>query len=70
MALEFHCADVGVACSSKTTAQTKEELLAKVSEHASSAHGVELNETLVDYALTRVRGSGGDAESDPAGRRA
>jgi predicted small metal-binding protein len=69
MALEFHCADVGVACSSKTTAATKEELLAKVSEHASSAHGVELNETLVDYALTRVRGTGDHAESGGAGHR-
>lgn len=63
MALEFHCADVGVACSTVTTAGTKEELLSKVSEHARSAHGVELNETLVDFALTRVRspdaGSGG-----------
>ena len=64
MALEFHCADVGVACSTVTKAGTKEELLAKVSEHARSAHGVELNETLVDFALTRVRspgaGSGGN----------
>lgn len=58
MALEFHCADVGVACSKVTAADTKEELLAKVGEHAKTAHGVDLNATLVDYALTRVRGSG------------
>lgn len=68
MALEFHCADVGVACSSKTTAQTKEELLAKVSDHAKSAHGVDLNDTLIDYALTRVRGAGEPA-ADPSERR-
>lgn len=58
MPLEFHCSDVGVACSKVTAADTKEELLARVSEHARSAHGVELNDTLVDYALTRVRGGG------------
>ena len=57
MALEFHCADVGVACSKVTRADSEEQLLAKVSEHAESAHGVPLNDTLVDYALTRVRGS-------------
>lgn len=55
MTLEFHCADVGVACKAVTRAESKDELLAKVSEHAQSAHGVELNETLVDYALTKVR---------------
>jgi len=64
MALEFRCADAGVACSKATTAGSKEELLAKVSEHARSAHGVELNETLVDYALTRVRGAGGGSQAD------
>lgn len=58
MALEFHCADVGVACSKVTSADTKQDLLTKVREHARSAHGVELNDTLVDYALTRVHGAG------------
>jgi predicted small metal-binding protein len=58
MALEFRCADVGVACSAVTTASTKEELLAKVGAHASAAHGVDLNETLIDYALTTVRSTG------------
>ena len=67
MALEFHCADVGVACSATTTAQTKEELLAKVGEHAKTAHGVDLNDTLIDYALTRVRGAG-ESDSAAAGR--
>ncbi len=66
MALEFRCADVGVACSAATTAATKEELLAKVGEHARTKHGVELTQTLVDYALTRVRGTG-DPKT-PAGR--
>jgi predicted small metal-binding protein len=63
MALEFHCADVGVVCSTVTTAATRQELLAKVDEHARSAHGVALNETLVDFALTRVRGAGPSTEA-------
>ncbi len=55
MTLEFRCADVGVACKAVTKAETKDELLAKVSDHAQKVHGVALNETLVDYALTKVR---------------
>ncbi len=56
MALEFACARVGVLdCGASVSAATKEELLAIVAEHASSAHGVVLNETLIDYALTEVR---------------
>ncbi|MGH3666361.1 MAG: DUF1059 domain-containing protein [Egibacteraceae bacterium] len=55
MTLEFRCQDVGVACRRVTKADTREELLAKVAAHAEKAHGVELNETLVDYALTQVR---------------
>ncbi len=66
MALEFRCADAGVACSTATTAESKDELLAKVAEHARSKHGVELNETLIDYALTRVRGTGDQGASDDA----
>lgn len=41
-------------CKSATTAETAEELLEKVAAHASQAHGVELNETLINYALTTV----------------
>lgn len=55
MALQFRCADVGVACKAVTDAETKEELLAKVADHAQRVHGVALTETLVDYALTTVR---------------
>ncbi len=57
MALEFRCADVGVDCRAKTTADDKDELVRKVADHAKSKHGVELNDTLVDYALTKVRTS-------------
>lgn len=56
MTLEFACHRVGVTdCKTIATAETKDELLAKVAEHARTAHGVELNETLIDYALTTVR---------------
>ncbi len=55
MGLQFRCEDVGVACTAVTEAPTKEELLAKVLAHAKAKHGVELNDTLVDYALTKVR---------------
>lgn len=55
MALEFACERVGVTdCSHRASAANKEELLAKVAEHARTVHGVELNETLIDYALSTV----------------
>lgn len=55
MGLQFRCADVGVACKVVTDAETKDELLAKVADHAQQVHGVALTETLIDYALTTVR---------------
>jgi predicted small metal-binding protein len=55
MSLEFRCRDVGVVCNGKITAETPEELLGKIAEHADDTHGVpELSETLVDYAKTVV----------------
>ncbi len=57
MSLEFRCADVGVACRRVTKAETEEELVASVAEHAKEKHGVELNDTLVDFARTKVRGT-------------
>ena len=55
MTLEFRCEDVGVVCKAVTTADSADELVAKVADHAQKAHGVALNDTLVDYALTKVR---------------
>lgn len=56
MPLEFACQRVGLTdCKAVTTAETKDELLAKVAEHAEHEHGVTLNGTLIDYALTTVR---------------
>lgn len=56
MALEFACSRVGVTdCKLVAVADTAEELLAAVAQHAHDAHDVELNGTLIDYALTTVR---------------
>ena len=55
MALEFRCAHVGVTdCKTATTADSKDELLVKVAAHARDTHGVELNDTLINYALSTV----------------
>ena len=59
MTVEFACADVGVACKNVAKAETADELVAAVAAHAKAEHGVELNATLVDYALTKVRSTGG-----------
>ncbi len=59
MTLEFRCADVGVACSNVARAETSDGLVAAVGKHAKSAHGVELNQTLIDYAVTKARPAGG-----------
>ncbi len=57
MPVELCCADVGLACRHVTKADNAEDLVAKVAEHARDAHGVELNQTLIDYATTKVRSS-------------
>ena len=59
MTVEFRCADVGVACRNVATAETADELVAAVAAHAEAKHGVELNQTLIDYAVTKVRTTGG-----------
>ena len=59
MSVEFACADVGVACRQVTRAETADELVAAVAAHAKEKHDVELNATLVDYAVTKVRTTGG-----------
>jgi len=59
MTLEFRCQDVGVACKNVAKAETADELVAAVAAHAKAKHGVELNQTLIDYAVTKVRPAGG-----------
>lgn len=58
MSLEFRCQDVGVACGSVTRAQTEDQLVAAVKAHAEDKHGVTLTDTLVDYAVAKVRSDG------------
>lgn len=58
MTVEFRCADVGVQCKNVARAETADELVAAVAAHAKAKHGVELNQTLIDYAVTKVRASG------------
>lgn len=58
MSVEFACADVGVACTNVARADSAEELVEAVSAHARDKHGVELNATLLDYAVTKVRTHG------------
>lgn len=55
MSVELACADVGVACRAVHRATSKEELLAKVAEHARDKHGVVLTQTLIDYAADEAR---------------
>jgi predicted small metal-binding protein len=59
MTVEFRCQDVGVACTNVAKAETADELVAAVAAHAKDRHGVELNQTLIDYAVTKVRPAGG-----------
>lgn len=59
MTVEFRCADVGVACRNVARAETADELVAAVAAHARTKHGVELNQTLLDYAVTKVRTTSG-----------
>jgi predicted small metal-binding protein len=55
MTVEFRCADVGVVCRKVTRAESADKLVEAVARHAREKHGVELNETLIDYAKTQVR---------------
>ena len=55
MTVEFRCADVGVACRQVTEADSAEKLVEAVARHARERHGVELNQTLIEYAKTKVR---------------
>ena len=59
MTVEFRCADVGVVCKNVAQAETADELVAAVAAHAKAKHGVVLNQTLIDYAVTKVRTTGG-----------
>ena len=59
MSLEFRCRNVGVVCRHSIRADTEEELVRKIAEHAADAHEIrELTQTLVNYAVSTVVATG------------
>lgn len=58
MAVEVGCQDLGVACRAVHRAATTQELVAALGAHARDKHGVELTQTLVDYAVAEARTTG------------
>lgn len=57
MPKSFRCADAGVLCHAQITGTTDEEVLAKATEHAKQAHGVDLSQsrTLAAYAQSLIK---------------
>lgn len=56
MTLEVGCADLGLACSHRMTAHGEKELADELRRHAADRHDVpQLNDTLLDYAISRAR---------------
>jgi predicted small metal-binding protein len=40
VAKKFKCADIGMNCGFETTANTTEQLMPKIADHAKTAHGM------------------------------
>jgi predicted small metal-binding protein len=40
LAKKFKCADIGMNCNYEATADTHQDLMAKIADHAKSAHGM------------------------------
>ena len=56
MALVVHCRDVGFDCDGIVRAETEEELLQQVAEHAKSAHGLtEVTDEVVEKVKSVIR---------------
>ncbi len=56
MALVVHCRDVGFDCDGVVRAETEEELLQQVAEHAKSAHGLEeVTDEIVEKVKAVIR---------------
>ena len=56
MALVVHCRDVGFDCEGVVKAESEDELLKQVVEHAGSAHGVEeVTEEIVEKVKSVIR---------------
>ncbi|MBC8492956.1 MAG: DUF1059 domain-containing protein [Chloroflexi bacterium] len=51
-----HCRDVGFDCDGVVRAETEEEALKKVAEHAKTVHGLkEISEEVVEKVRTLIR---------------
>jgi predicted small metal-binding protein len=56
MAKVVHCSDVGFDCDGVVRAETEEEILEKVAEHAETVHNLkEITEELVEQVRAAVR---------------
>lgn len=51
MTATFACRDIGMECGFTAEAQSKEDLLPKIAEHAKSAHGMD---TIPDDIFAKV----------------
>ncbi len=51
----IHCRDVGFDCDGVVRAETEEELLQQVAEHAKSVHDVEVTPELVEQVKGQIR---------------
>jgi len=56
MTKSISCADVGTNCNWSTTAETEEELMKKVAEHAKEEHkGMEVTPELVEKIKSKIK---------------
>jgi len=56
MAKSITCADVGADCNWSTTAETEEELMKKVAQHAKEKHeGMEVTPELVEKIKSKIK---------------
>lgn len=56
MPLVVHCRDVGFDCDGVVRAETEEELLQQVAEHAKSTHGLEeVTDEIVEKVKSVIR---------------
>jgi predicted small metal-binding protein len=51
----IHCRDVGFDCDGVVRAETEEELLQQVAEHARTVHDVEVTPELVQQVKGQIR---------------
>ncbi|HYH12375.1 MAG TPA: DUF1059 domain-containing protein [Thermomicrobiales bacterium] len=65
MAKELHCRDVGPDCDAVVTAESEDEILAQVAEHAKTVHGMSDDEVSDPAFQAHVR----DQIHDQAGAR-